>query len=338
MATADVPLVPETPNHDPLFASLKPSTKPSTESVWPHRVALFATVFTWPLIFVGGLVTTYRVGMAVPDWPTTFGINMFIYNFWNAAWGVFIEHGHRLYGAAVGVSTLLLTIWFLLAENRRSLKILGVVALLSVIAQGVLGGYRVRLNSTTLAAVHGCTGQAFFALMTTLCVLTSKKWSNAGASHADLAGLRPKTSATLILIYLQVLIGAWLRHFGSPEVLGAHAGFALAVTGHALMTVWAIEKRRADFPELVASARALGLLLAAQLGFGILAWWLLRPFDGISRFVTTPQALIRTCHQANGALLLAAATVLALRAHRPTYARLPSSPRTPSLKQGEALA
>ncbi len=62
-------------------------------------------MFTWPLIFVGGSVTTYRVGMAVPDWPTTFGMNMFLYDFWNAAWGVFVEHSHRLYGAAVGLAT-----------------------------------------------------------------------------------------------------------------------------------------------------------------------------------------------------------------------------------------
>ena len=72
----------------------------------PHAVAVVAAVFTWPLIFVGGLVTTYRVGMAVPDWPTTFGMNMFLFRFWEAAWGVFIEHGHRLYGAAVGLATI----------------------------------------------------------------------------------------------------------------------------------------------------------------------------------------------------------------------------------------
>ena len=72
-----------------------------------------AAVFTLPLLFVGGSVTTYRVGMAVPDWPTTFGMNMFLYSFWKAALGVFIEHGHRLYGAAVGLATIVLMVWFL---------------------------------------------------------------------------------------------------------------------------------------------------------------------------------------------------------------------------------
>src|SRR3954466_14581961 len=118
----------------------------------PFWMAVFAAVFTLPLLFVGGSVTTYRVGMAVPDWPTTFGINMFLYDFWNAPFGVRVEHSHRLYGAAVGLSTLVLAGWFLAAERRRSMKWLGVLAVLAVIGQGVLGGTRVTRNSTLLAA------------------------------------------------------------------------------------------------------------------------------------------------------------------------------------------
>src|SRR3954462_3147954 len=95
-----------------------------------HWVALFAAVFTWPLLLVGGSVTVYRVGMAVPDWPTTFGMNMFLYRFWNASWGVFIEHGHRLYGSAVGLACIVLAVWFAAAERRAWMKGLGVFALL----------------------------------------------------------------------------------------------------------------------------------------------------------------------------------------------------------------
>src|SRR4051812_23882969 len=101
----------------------------------PHWVAVFAAVFTWPLIFVGGPPPPSGVGRAVPDWPTTFGINMFLYDFWNAPFGVRVEPSHRLYGAAVGVSTLVLAGWFLAAERRRSMKWLGVLAVLAVIAQ-----------------------------------------------------------------------------------------------------------------------------------------------------------------------------------------------------------
>src|SRR3954466_9839487 len=95
----------------------------------PFWMAVFAAVFTLPLLFVGGSVTSYGVGLAVPDWPTTFGVNMFLYDFWNAPCGVRVEHAHRLYGAAVGLATVFLAGSFLLVERRRSLKVLGVVAL-----------------------------------------------------------------------------------------------------------------------------------------------------------------------------------------------------------------
>lgn len=280
----------------------------------PHRVAVVAAAFTWPLLFVGGLVTTYRVGMAVHDWPTTFGVNMFLYNFRNAAWGVFIEHGHRLYGAAVGLATIVLAVWFTLAERRRGMKVLGWVALLAVIGQGVLGGYRVRLNSTHLAAVHGGTAQAFFALMVALCVLTGRDWIVAGKPRPDPDHLRRRSWATLVLIAGQIVAGALLRHFGVG--LTVHALLAVAVWGHAALLAWRVERSKALVPELVPSARAMALTVSLQVALGVVAWWMLRPFDGIPREVTTPQALIRTGHLANGALLLAAGVILTLRSCR----------------------
>src|SRR5258707_6167447 len=131
----------------------------------PHRVALFAAAVCWPLLLSGGQVTTYRVGMAVPDWPTTFGINMFLYNMFEAAFGPFLEHSHRLYGAAVRVCTILLMLDFLIFHRRRSVKVLGVLALAFVGLQGWLGGLRVDHNSTQLAMIHGCIGQAIFCLV-----------------------------------------------------------------------------------------------------------------------------------------------------------------------------
>jgi cytochrome c oxidase assembly protein subunit 15 len=282
----------------------------------PHAVSVFAAVFTWPLIFVGGLVTTYRVGMAVPDWPTTFGMNMFLYRFWRGAWGVFIEHGHRLYGAAVGVAVIVLTAWFLAAERRRWLQALGVLALLGVIAQGILGGYRVRLNSTMLAAVHGCTAQAFFGLMVALCVLTGRAWSSPVERRADPAHLRRRALVTLGLIYGQGVAGAWLRHYGAPAALVLHTLLASAVWGHAALLVGRVERYGSELPDLLPSARALGGLVTLQVALGVAAWWLLRPFDGLPHAVTNAQALVRTGHQANAALVLAATVVLSLRASR----------------------
>ncbi len=296
---------------------------PETPPRGPHAVAVLAAVITWPLIFVGGLVTTYRVGMAVPDWPTTFGMNMFLFRFWEAAWGVYIEHGHRLYGAAVGLVTLILAVWFVVADRRALMKALGIFALLAVIGQGVLGGYRVRLNSTTLAAVHGATAQAFFALMVALCVLTGRAWSIPPGGVADVERLRRRSAVTLALIYLQVTIGAWLRHFGTGTGLILHAVLAAAVWGHAAALAWRVARQGRDVPELVPAARAMVLAVSLQVLLGVGAWWLLLPFDGRARFVTTPQALIRTAHQANGALLLGSAVVLTLRAFR----RLSPTPR-----------
>lgn len=282
----------------------------------PHWVALCAAAFTWPLIFVGGSVTTYRVGMAVPDWPTTFGINMFLYDFWNAPFGVRVEHTHRLYGAAVGLSTIVLMVWFLVAERRRSMKWLGVLALIAVIGQGVLGGTRVTRNSTTLAAVHGVTGQAFFALMVSLCVLTGRDWIETTNRRPDGTHLRRRAAVTLGLVVLQIIAGAWLRHFPGTTSLLGHALLATAVWGHAAMLVWRVERQRADVPELVPSARAMALAVTVQVVLGVAAWWMLRPFDGIPRTVSILQAMVRTGHQANGALLLGSSVVLTLRAFR----------------------
>jgi cytochrome c oxidase assembly protein subunit 15 len=218
----------------------------------------------------------------------------------------------------VGAATIVLAVWFLAAERRRWLQALGVLALLAVIGQGILGGYRVRLNSTSLAAVHGCVAQAFFALMVALCVLTGRDWSPGAAPQPtpDHTHLRRRAAVTLGLVYLQVVAGAWLRHYGTPAALVVHAVLAAAVWGHAGALAWRVERMRTEVPSLLASGRALAGLVTVQVALGVGAWWLLRPFDGLARPVTTAQALIRTAHQANAALLMAATVVLALRAMR----------------------
>lgn len=283
----------------------------------PHAMAVGATAFTWPLLFVGGLVTTYRVGMAVPDWPTTFGVNMFLYNMFDASWGVFGEHAHRLYASAVGLFTILLTVDFLLYERRPRIKGLAVLALLLVIAQGVMGGMRVRWNSTGLAAFHGVFGQAFFGFMVALCVLTGRQWFGKARPVAGpiVGKARRGAIAALALVGVQEVLGAWLRHQPSRLGLMVHATAALLVLGHVGMIAVRYGRARSPLTELVPAARALGLLLVLQVALGVGAWWMLRPFDGIPRAVSMFQALIRTGHQANAALLVAAAVVLVMRAY-----------------------
>ena len=306
-----------------------------------HWFALLATAFTWPLLFVGGLVTTYKVGMAVPDWPTTFGMNMFLYDMTRAPWGVFGEHTHRLYGAAVGLFTILLMVDFLIFGRRRWIKWLGVVALIAVIGQGVLGGMRVRLNSTSLAAVHGCTAQAFFGLMVALCVWTGRSWLQGGRSPADpaRAGRIGRMSLALLgLVYAQILVGAWLRHYSRVDALWLHAAMAVLVFGHGVATVVAVERSRRDWPELVPATRALAATLGVQVALGVAAWWLLRPFDGSSRAVGFYSAMVRTGHQANAGLLIGAVVVLALRAYQLTGADRPRTTARQPVRALEAVA
>jgi cytochrome c oxidase assembly protein subunit 15 len=281
----------------------------------PHWAAAFAAVITLPLLFVGGSVTTYRVGLAVPDWPTTFGINMFLYDFWNAPFGVRVEHTHRLYGAAVGLATIGLCAWFFLFEPRRWMKALGVAALVVVIVQGILGGTRVTQVSTTLAALHGCLGQAYFALMTALAVTTGRAWLRPDPPAADAARLRPHAAVNLALIYGQVALGASVRHFGGLPTALVHGGLALAILASAVVFLYRARRVSAPSPVVWWSGAQVALA-TIQIALGVASFIALLPFDGYPRAVGFYQAVARTGHQTNGAVLLASSLALALHAFR----------------------
>ena len=281
-----------------------------------HRVALFAAAFTLPLLFVGGSVTSYGVGMAVPDWPTTFGANMFLYNFWNAPFGVQVEHTHRLYGSAVGLVTIFLTLCFLTFERRRWLKGLSLLGLVAVIAQGIMGGLRVSQISTTWAAFHGVFGQAFFGLMVSLCVFTSRGWIEAAVRKPDRGNLRLWTLSLLGMVYAQIVVGAWFRHFKSAPALWSHIVLAVVVLAFSHATAGWVRRKGKDAPSLRGSSIAVALTATLQVVLGVLALWLMLPLGGNPRMPTLWQAMLRTGHQTNGALLLAAAIVLALRTYR----------------------
>src|SRR6188768_2537736 len=151
-------------------------------SPWPHRLAVALALVTFPLIWVGGLVTTYDAGMAVPDWPGTYGYNILRYPWqtWIAGpWDLFIEHGHRLLGATAGLLAISLVVVVLVRERRGSLVVAAFGALGLVIFQGALGGMRVLLDERFLALLHGCVGPIFFAYLAGLIVVTSRRWDRA---------------------------------------------------------------------------------------------------------------------------------------------------------------
>src|ERR1700748_1632513 len=141
------------------------SAIPDRGSVWLHRFAWFTSIATLFLICSGGMVTSKGVGLAVPDWPTTFVCNMFLFPVSKWVGGIFFEHTHRLIASMVGFLTIILTIWIGLDDDRRWVRRLGLAALAAVILQGVLGGLRVTLLKDQIGVFHACLAQAFLGLL-----------------------------------------------------------------------------------------------------------------------------------------------------------------------------
>jgi len=143
---------------------------------WLNRFVWLTAAATLFLICSGGMVTSKGVGLAVPDWPTTFGYNMFLFPVSQWIGGIFFEHTHRLVASAVGFLTIILAVWLWCAESRRWLRILGVVALMAVILQGVLGGLRVTMLKDEIGIFHACLAQAFLGLLVFIGVARSRFW------------------------------------------------------------------------------------------------------------------------------------------------------------------
>jgi cytochrome c oxidase assembly protein subunit 15 len=287
---------------------------PSSFSLWPHRLAVLTAVATFPLLFIGGLVTSKGAGLAVPDWPTTFGYNMFLYPWSKMVGGIFYEHSHRLAGSLVGLCTIFLavTVWF--KEPRRWLRWLGVAALIMVIGQGVLGGLRVVWLEHTLAIVHAAFAQAFFAFVIALAVFTSPQWrGDTNEQPIDDSGkLLRLTIITTAMIYLQIVFGAVLRHTG--ERLDAHLMFAGLVVTHVILVFSRVMRNPSAAAGIVRLANVLGALLAAQLLLGAGSYF--AKYTTLWRITAEAVVYITTTHLAVGALMLATSLVLTLRAWR----------------------
>jgi cytochrome c oxidase assembly protein subunit 15 len=200
-----------------------------------HRFAVLTALATLALIGIGGLVTSHEAGMSVPDWPTSYGYNMFFFpldKWWHGG-NIFYEHSHRLFASGVGFLTTILMVWLLLKDRRKWMKWLGVAAFLAVVLQGVLGGLRVILFKDQIGIFHATLAQLFFTLTCAIALFTSKWWAERRAparqavSPADDGRLESVRGAplariflaTTLLILLQLILGATMRH--------QHAGLAI---------------------------------------------------------------------------------------------------------------
>src|SRR5262245_34989136 len=181
-----------------------------------HRFAKFVVACTVLLILAGSLVTSHDAGLSVPDWPTSYGWNMFTFppSMWVA--NIRYEHVHRLVASSVGLLTIVLAAWLWMAEPRRPwLRWFGIAALGAVIAQGLLGGLTVLFFlPPAVSTAHAGLAEIFFCMTVAIAVFTSPGWRTASDSVDD-GRLRTLATLTTALIYAQIIVGATMRHTGA---------------------------------------------------------------------------------------------------------------------------
>jgi cytochrome c oxidase assembly protein subunit 15 len=295
--------------------------------MWLHRYAKFVSAATVLLIVAGGLVTSTGSGLAVPDWPTSYGWNMFTFPMKHMVGGIFYEHGHRLIASAVGMLTIVLAFWIWKTERRRWMRVLGFTALAAVCVQGLLGGLTVLyFLPTPVSTAHAGLAQIFFCLTIAIALFTSRTWIEPKREPVDDRMLRLAATTTTVAIYCQIIAGATMRHSDAglaipdfPMVFGgllpphwtaqiaihyAHRLGALIVLCAIAATVGHIWYHHPGRSELRRPAFALAGLVLVQITLGAFVIW------------SQKNVAINTAHVVVGALTLATSLVVTLRSHQ----------------------
>lgn len=301
-------------------------------SVWSGPFALVAAVATYCLLIVGGLVTSQAAGLAVVDWPNSFGYGMFLYPLSKMTGGIYYEHAHRLFGSLVGLVTLALTLHLARVDSRRWVKALAWTALVSVVIQGILGGLRVTGRFTMshdpahtapnllLAVVHGVFGQVVFGLLVLLAAATSHRWRSL-ATQPIVAGTgadRALTLAFVLLLLTQLVAGAVLRHLSGALLVHITLAVFVLIVGTTVGV-----RSRVLYRDAMPLA-TLGSVLLALLGCQLLLGIGSLVVTGLAKGSTVPplyEVAVTTAHQAIGAALLATAVLLAAWTRRLVAAR-----------------
>lgn len=290
---------------------------------WLHRFAWFLAASTLLLIVAGGMVTSTGSGLAVPDWPNTYGRFMFSFPLEHMVGGIFYEHGHRLIASTVGMLTIVLAVWIWRVDDRRWMRRLGVIALAAVIVQGILGGITVLyFLPAPVSVAHAGLAEIFFCLTVAIAVFTSPRWRTPSALPPDDRTLRRLAVTTTALVYLQILIGATMRHTGAglaipdfPLAFGrlvphvwnfgvavhyAHRVGAVIVLVAILAAAGHVFYHHRGHQRLARPASLLTLLVLSQITLGAFVVW------------TGRNEIINTAHVGNGALVLVTSLTLTL--------------------------
>jgi len=322
--------------------STTPTARPAT--TWLAAFAIVAFISLIPVLFSGGIVTSANAGLAVHDWPGSYNALMWLYPLSRMTGGVYFEHAHRLFGSLAGLTVLALMVFTLLADPRKLARGLAVGAFLLVLAQGVLGGIRVtsadpidptrdlravtaadvpadaaldhRLTqdnekSLALAMVHGATGQLTFGYLAAVAVVLSVRFRSPDPPIASPDRLlRIATTALLITLTLQLLLGVMTRHLESFHAMMTHLGFAAFVVVAALAAGARAMKHRAH-RQLHHHGTVLTIAVIAQVLLGFIAMMVVLPTYRPDAGPDPNRAIIlATAHQFLGGLLLALAAIL----------------------------
>jgi cytochrome c oxidase assembly protein subunit 15 len=282
-----------------------------------HRFTLFLAICTFLLIVAGALVTSNDAGLAVPDWPTSFGS---FYKIPPMVGGVKYEHGHRMVAQFVGFLTIILAIWTQRKESRSWMRKLGWFMLLLVIIQGVLGGLTVKmLLPWYVSTAHAMVAQTFFSLTLLMTVFASRRWIESATTltrqpDSSAINFRSLSILATLAVYMQLFLGGAFRHGGMhflPHLIGA----CIAT----VILLWTSIRGMVSFsnikPIRSASIAILGLLIIQLLlGFGA---YMTRVVWGKDAAQPEPSMVATTvAHVAVGALLLAHCFMLAAQAYR----------------------
>ena len=177
------------------------------------KFTIFSTLI---LIFVGALVKSHEVGLSVPDWPTTYGENMFVFPLSNMVGGIFYEHGHRLIATFVGFLTLCQAIWLSISNVERWLKVIGFTSLCVVITQGMFGGLTVIFFLPPMVSIiHGTLAQTFLVILIVIAYGLSRERSERDEKIKFSSQIQTRAFVLGILIYIQLILGALVRHTSS---------------------------------------------------------------------------------------------------------------------------
>lgn len=182
-----------------------------------HAFACVLVLLTIGLIAAGAMVTSTGSGLSVPDWPTTYGENMFLYHPSKWIGGIFYEHGHRLLASSIGFLTIILAVYAQWRGQTKMIRMLGWIALATVIIQGILGGMTVKfLLPTWISVFHACLAQTFLCILVTIAVLTHHRFSE---SPSTATGETPRSNrlwlaslALVVIVFAQLIAGALMRH------------------------------------------------------------------------------------------------------------------------------